>query len=566
MALKLASMVVLGLSMATNEFMADDECSDSSCALNALQLKKHQETAAVASEEGCHDIKEGEGGPCWEAIMWAKNVGMPNHPNWYPGMTEDSPLSEFQFVSWNTTHPKCPRPCNVPAPGSWCRNAAPPTLWRPSAAGASINIKVLSYNLFWWHLFKVEGGRGGSAGRLIRSTSEPPYDVMGFQECENPERVLGPAGMLQEYEFFQGNHAICMAFRKETWSLLVKGETDVAEDMRTEYYGTRGTQWMRLQHKASGRHLFFVNHHGPLSVNSGGLCGGQATAYNILQIMAKNAQVGDVLVLVGDFNANAASRTLQSLWGHLHAVYNSKSFGGVDNILANVGKNDVLIGEEIGSGGSDHQAISAIISVGGEAGGDAPARKAKSLHIPCQTAKQGSSCWNEVQWAMSSGIHSHPEWYPGLTANSGREEFQELVHQNNPRKCPLPCGVPLGGSLGAASASGTSFSVEVLEEAQGSDACLLEPQTEYEVDGWSEVHKHVSDPRVCCQKCEHHGGCKAWVWSEWNEGAHGMACVLKGGQLKNKIYKDGAVSGLPKAEAIKEAERAMAKNAAMQNW
>lgn len=53
---------------------------------------------------------------------------------------------------------------------------------------------------------------------------------------------------------------------------------------------------------------------------------------------------------MGDFNANAASRTLQSLWGHLHAVYNSKSFGGVDNILANVGKDDVLIGEEIGSG------------------------------------------------------------------------------------------------------------------------------------------------------------------------------------------------------------------------
>lgn len=71
-------------------------------------------------------------------------------------------------------------------------------------------------------------------------------------------------------------------------------------------------------------------------MNSGGLCGGQSTAFNILNIMAKNAQVGDVLMLVGDFNANAASRTLQSLWGHLDAVYNSKSFGGVDNILANV--------------------------------------------------------------------------------------------------------------------------------------------------------------------------------------------------------------------------------------
>ena len=61
--------------------------------------------------------------------------------------------------------------------------------------------QVLSYNLFWWHLFKVEGGRGGSAGHLIRSTSQPPYDVMGFQECEDPEKVLGPAGLLQDLGF-----------------------------------------------------------------------------------------------------------------------------------------------------------------------------------------------------------------------------------------------------------------------------------------------------------------------------------------------------------------------------
>ena len=144
-----------------------------------------------------------------------------------------------------------------------------------------------------------------------------------------------------------------------------------------------------------------------------------------------------MLMFVGDFNANAASRTLQSLWGHLHAVYNSKSFGGVDNILANVAKDDVLLGEEIGSGGSDHQAISAIISVGEPGSTPASAARRKALAIPCQEAKQGSACWNEVQWAKTEGIRQHPEWYPGLTANSPREHFQEVVHQNSPRKLGL---------------------------------------------------------------------------------------------------------------------------------
>ena len=77
-----------------------------------------------------------------------------------------------------------------------------------SPAVGLCGIQVLSYNLFWWHLFKVEGGRSGSAGHLIRSTSQPPYDVMGFQECEDPEKVLGPAGLLQDLE--TGHGWVCL--------------------------------------------------------------------------------------------------------------------------------------------------------------------------------------------------------------------------------------------------------------------------------------------------------------------------------------------------------------------
>ncbi|CAE8662736.1 unnamed protein product, partial [Polarella glacialis] len=142
------------------------------------------------------------------------------------------------------------------------------------------------------------------AGQVIKdSAAALPYDFMGFQECEDPVAVLGPAGLLEEYAAFQGAHAICLAYRKAAWSLLERGEQDVADDLPTKYYGTRGTQWMRLAHKKTNRTVFFVNHHGPLSVNSGGLCGGEATANNLLHLMGTKAQAGDVLILVGDFNA-----------------------------------------------------------------------------------------------------------------------------------------------------------------------------------------------------------------------------------------------------------------------
>jgi len=199
---------------------------------------------------------------------------------------------------------------------------------------------------------------------------------MGFQECEDPQRVLAPVGLAKEYEAFQGAHAICMAYRKASWTLLEHGQADVAEDMPTRFYGKRGTQWMRLRHLESGATAFFANHHGPLSVNSGGICGGVSTAHNLLHLMSSKAQTGDLLILVGDFNANAASLTVQALWPHLTHVYSGDSFGGVDNVFSNADFGTVMEAKMLGSGGSDHNAISAVIQVGGgnpsTRGADAP--------------------------------------------------------------------------------------------------------------------------------------------------------------------------------------------------
>jgi len=57
----------------------------------------------------------------------------------------------------------------------------------------------------------------------------------------------------------------------------------------------------------------------------------------------------------------------------------------------------------------------------------------------CQDAVQGDACWQAVTWAKNSGIHEHPEWYPGLSASSTGAEFQAVVHSGKPNKCPAPC-------------------------------------------------------------------------------------------------------------------------------
>ena len=95
------SMVVLSVSLATDgEFMAkDDECGDAeTCALNALQLKR----TASHQDEGCHDVTESDGGPCWDAMMWGKFVGVPKHPNWFEGWGPEMGTKN---------HPKCQYGC-----------------------------------------------------------------------------------------------------------------------------------------------------------------------------------------------------------------------------------------------------------------------------------------------------------------------------------------------------------------------------------------------------------------------------------------------------------------------
>eukprot|EP00931_Biecheleriopsis_adriatica_P102352 TRINITY_DN77333_c0_g1_i1.p1 TRINITY_DN77333_c0_g1~~TRINITY_DN77333_c0_g1_i1.p1 ORF type:complete len:600 (-),score=112.11 TRINITY_DN77333_c0_g1_i1:148-1947(-) len=238
-----------------------------------------------------------------------------------------------------------------------------------TAKGGKMTIKVLSYNLQWWKLFGAEQGNGGSAGKLVaKSHGEMPFDFMGFQECQDKERVLADAGIAGAFETFQDESAHCMAFRKAAWRLIANGYVHASHDTYWNNYGVRGTQWMRLMHVESERTLLFMNHHGPLSVNSGGVCGGVATARNILKIATTHGEAGDIIILVGDFNSNAASYTLQELRKRLHHTCSGGVLGGLDNVLTNLPVSALTECKDLGSGGSDHHALSAIFEVEEEKG------------------------------------------------------------------------------------------------------------------------------------------------------------------------------------------------------
>ncbi len=63
---------------------------------------------------------------------------------------------------------------------------------------------------------------------------------------------------------------------------------------------------------------------------------------------------------------------------------------------------------------------------------------------PCQTARVGSECYDEIIWAANENLAEDPDSYPNLTEYSSIEDFQMHLYKhgfNGTKKsaCPKPC-------------------------------------------------------------------------------------------------------------------------------
>mmetsp|Transcript_131184 Transcript_131184/g.255624 ORF Transcript_131184/g.255624 Transcript_131184/m.255624 type:complete len:514 (-) Transcript_131184:66-1607(-) len=249
---------------------------------------------------------------------------------------------------------------------SWALPSMP--AYKP-ASRKSLTVKILDWNLAWYAVYTKKGGEGGQQGKWLASSG--PYDIMGFQECQNPWRVLGDGGLSDTYHAYQGggakdSEAICVLYKKDTWDELEHGEDNVAEDKpgKWTYFGKRLVVWFRLRHKETKETVMFVNHHGPLPLGSGGICGGHATAYNILEVMQNNSKTGDAIILVGDFNAGADSLTVNQLSSTLTRCFSGYKFNGIDHLFTNFDAKRMVNSANLGGHGSDHDALTISVKLG----------------------------------------------------------------------------------------------------------------------------------------------------------------------------------------------------------
>jgi len=317
-----------------------------------------------------------------------------------------------------------------------CASGDLPVIWGPNTDGEAMLVNVMSYNLFWWNLFDhVQGPtghlrtQGNQATQLItKALQHTPYDLLGFTECEDEGWLVSHAGMSAEYTIFR-DRACCMAYRKRLWTLLSRGVNYVADDA---HFGMRPAQWMRLRNKATGKTVFFVNHHGPLPIGSGGMCGGYAHAFNLMKVFESHSVRGDTIILVGDFNSDPASQTIKLLTQKLHVVYGGwKSKTHIDYILSNVAPAMVVKSVDLGGGGSDHNALRATLRVGtGAAAPQKPQVVEGFMPQPDHKSPKHGLCSKEKEDRFEYGIKYV------VARGSGRLNFQGLVDQE---ACCLKC-------------------------------------------------------------------------------------------------------------------------------
>jgi len=190
-----------------------------------------------------------------------------------------------------------------------------------------VEMVVVSYNLYWWNV----GSNNRWQALWNKISDEKPFDLIGFQECEDVEGTVRSSG-LSGFDYWQGPNKPQSNPAPIAWNTAVfskvsgpdgvvsgPGSVKVGEDQ----YGDRIVTWVRLEHLATKRTVFFANTHGPL-----GGCG-DGLGNNWVSSVTSNKLPGDVVIMTGDFNCGSGSPAMQKIQSLLPGGVD----GGIDFIL-----------------------------------------------------------------------------------------------------------------------------------------------------------------------------------------------------------------------------------------
>mmetsp|Transcript_108702 Transcript_108702/g.325147 ORF Transcript_108702/g.325147 Transcript_108702/m.325147 type:complete len:526 (-) Transcript_108702:166-1743(-) len=154
--------------------------------------------------EHCHTAVEGD--LCYDAVMWAKQVGIYRHPEWYGGLTSGSASREFQANLHERIGADCPTPC-LPL-SETVPHASPAPAATPVTPSSSTTALAA----------RAPGTPGTRVATRAGASTNGTWVTLRWLEKEEPH-----AGVMQRYGI--GRLALLVMQRYDTgrWVLLVAG-------------------------------------------------------------------------------------------------------------------------------------------------------------------------------------------------------------------------------------------------------------------------------------------------------------------------------------------------------
>eukprot|EP00931_Biecheleriopsis_adriatica_P057984 TRINITY_DN3444_c0_g2_i1.p1 TRINITY_DN3444_c0_g2~~TRINITY_DN3444_c0_g2_i1.p1 ORF type:complete len:757 (-),score=116.40 TRINITY_DN3444_c0_g2_i1:25-2295(-) len=250
-------------------------------------------------------------------------------------------------------------------------------------------VTVVSYNLYWWNV--RQNNRWGDLHNRIRE--EKPFDLIGFQECDNVESIVRDSG-LDGFDFWQGPspNPCPLAWDRAVFTRISEPGTKwVASDQ----YGNRHVNFVRLRHVATGAAVFFANTHGPL-----GNCG-NSVGQNWADAVTDNMQAGDIAFMTGDFNCGTGSTAMNKVHSVLTQRVEASEFGGIDQILTN---GQILSGGSKNGWPSDHPLVQGTFALQSGNGGDGNVNPAPPAPpVPSTDDCAAFGVWPDVDGVTCAG-------------------------------------------------------------------------------------------------------------------------------------------------------------------
>eukprot|EP00913_Durusdinium_trenchii_P018908 g17766.t1 len=210
------------------------------------------------------------------------------------------------------------------------------------------------------------GGKG-FAQIYARLQQNGPFDLIGFQECDNVGQIVAGTSLTPNFKYFTppaGNDAP-MAWNGEKFTAIEgPGVVWVARDK----YGDRHVNWVRLQVVGSSETILFANTHGPLD-QCGGKPGG-TVATNYINAVNQHKKTKDpwalgkiTSLLCFDARILTAFDTIKQLSEAYQLDATDTSYNGADHIFSSSGFSVLWKGASDGSP-SDHQLLKAVLQSG----------------------------------------------------------------------------------------------------------------------------------------------------------------------------------------------------------